>query len=248
MAAALCSAALVIVAAAGAAPRPVRARRARPRESARRTVAGALVRHRRARPRSVDARAVRRARLARRRTAVRRGGRRDRRHGRRRQRTSSAAAIDAVLMRITDAVLSMPRLLLLMVAAAILQPVDRRSWSCSSAWSAGWKPRASPARRFLASARARVRARRPRARRLVMAAGRRAHLLPIAAPAIAVSTTLAVGRGILLESTLSFFGVGVQPPAASWGNMLYQAQSTMTHRAVARVVSRRVHLRHRGGD
>ena len=55
-----------------------------------------------------------------------------------------------------------------------------------------------------------------------------AHLLPLAAPAIAVSTTLAVGRGILLESTLSFFGVGVQPPAASWGNMLYQAQSTMT--------------------
>ena len=54
-----------------------------------------------------------------------------------------------------------------------------------------------------------------------------AHLLPIAAPAIAVSTTLAVGRGILLESALSFFGVGVQPPAASWGNMLYQAQSTM---------------------
>ena len=44
----------------------------------------------------------------------------------------------------------------------------------------------------------------------------------------ALAATLAVGRGILLESTLSFFGVGVQPPAASWGNMLYQAQSTMT--------------------
>ena len=40
--------------------------------------------------------------------------------------------------------------------------------------------------------------------------------------------TLAVGRGILLESALSFFGVGVQPPAASWGNMLYQAQTTMS--------------------
>ena len=38
---------------------------------------------------------------------------------------------------------------------------------------------------------------------------------------------LAVGRSILLESALSFFGVGVQPPTASWGNMLYQAQATM---------------------
>ena len=40
--------------------------------------------------------------------------------------------------------------------------------------------------------------------------------------------TLAIGRGILLESALSFFGVGVQPPTASWGNMLYQAQTTMS--------------------
>ena len=54
-----------------------------------------------------------------------------------------------------------------------------------------------------------------------------AHLLPNAAPAIIVSVTLAVGRGILLESALSFFGVGVRPPQASWGNMLYQAQATL---------------------
>jgi peptide/nickel transport system permease protein len=51
--------------------------------------------------------------------------------------------------------------------------------------------------------------------------------MPNVAPLLAVATTLAVGRGILLESALSFFGVGVQPPTASWGNMLYQAQSTM---------------------
>ena len=54
-----------------------------------------------------------------------------------------------------------------------------------------------------------------------------AHLLPNAAQAVTVSITLAVARGILLESTLSFFGVGVRPPAASWGNMLYQAQATL---------------------
>jgi peptide/nickel transport system permease protein len=54
------------------------------------------------------------------------------------------------------------------------------------------------------------------------------HVLPSALPAATVATTIAVGRGILLESALSFFGVGVQPPTASWGNMLYQAQTTMS--------------------
>jgi peptide/nickel transport system permease protein len=54
------------------------------------------------------------------------------------------------------------------------------------------------------------------------------HVVPGAFPAATVATTIAVGRGILLESALSFFGVGVQPPTASWGNMLYQAQTTMT--------------------
>ena len=54
------------------------------------------------------------------------------------------------------------------------------------------------------------------------------HVLPNAIPAAMVASTIAVGRGILLESVLSFFGVGVQPPTASWGNMLYQAQTTMT--------------------
>jgi peptide/nickel transport system permease protein len=53
------------------------------------------------------------------------------------------------------------------------------------------------------------------------------HLLPNAAQAVAVSLTLAVARGILLESALSFFGVGVRPPQASWGNMLYESQATL---------------------
>ena len=54
------------------------------------------------------------------------------------------------------------------------------------------------------------------------------HLLVNASGAIRVAAVLAVGRAILVESALSFFGVGVQPPAASWGSMLYQAQSAMT--------------------
>jgi peptide/nickel transport system permease protein len=54
------------------------------------------------------------------------------------------------------------------------------------------------------------------------------HVLPNVAHLVVVSATLSVARSMLLESALSFFGVGVQPPAASWGNMLYQAQATMT--------------------
>jgi len=133
--------------------------------------------------------------------------------------------IDSVLMRATDAVLSMPRLLLLMVAAAILTPSI--PLLVVLVGLVGWMETARVTRAAILAARERefvlaARALGASSWRLLSA-----HLLPIAAPAIAVSTTLAVGRGILLESTLSFFGVGVQPPAASWGSMLYQAQSAM---------------------
>ncbi|MGZ3674981.1 MAG: ABC transporter permease [Ktedonobacterales bacterium] len=46
------------------------------------------------------------------------------------------------------------------------------------------------------------------------------HILPNAAGPIIVSATLLVGGAIITESTLSFFGFGIQPPTPSWGNML----------------------------
>jgi len=50
------------------------------------------------------------------------------------------------------------------------------------------------------------------------------HILPnVVSPAI-VATTLSVGSIILLESVLSFLGLGIQPPLPSWGNMLTNAQ------------------------
>ena len=51
-----------------------------------------------------------------------------------------------------------------------------------------------------------------------------AHILPNAISPIIVATTLSVGTIILLESVLSFLGLGIQPPMASWGNMLNNAQ------------------------
>ncbi|MFF0447915.1 ABC transporter permease [Streptomyces sp. NPDC004609] len=49
------------------------------------------------------------------------------------------------------------------------------------------------------------------------------HLLPNLVGVIAVNVSLAVAAAIILESTLSFLGFGVQPPQSSWGNMLTQA-------------------------
>src|SRR5688572_7976863 len=133
--------------------------------------------------------------------------------------------IDALLMRVADAILAVPRLPLLMIASVILRPsvpllillVAAVSWM-ETARVVRAEVRSLATRGFVEAARA-------------MGSGAVAsmwrHILPNVFPTLVVASTLAVGRSILLESALSFFGVGVQPPSASWGNMLYQAQATM---------------------
>jgi peptide/nickel transport system permease protein len=133
---------------------------------------------------------------------------------------------DAVLMRLTDAALAVPRLLLLMVAAAVLNPSI--PLLVLLVGLVGWMETARVTRSIVLAAREREFVLAARAAGATPARVVTAHLLPMALPAIALSGTLAVGRGILTESALSFFGVGVQPPAASWGNMLYQAQASMS--------------------
>jgi peptide/nickel transport system permease protein len=51
------------------------------------------------------------------------------------------------------------------------------------------------------------------------------HVLPNALGPILVNATFGVAGAILMEAGLSFLGLGVQPPTASWGNMLSDAQS-----------------------
>lgn len=53
------------------------------------------------------------------------------------------------------------------------------------------------------------------------------HILPNILGPIIVGTTLGVGNAIIIESSLSFLGLGVQPPTPTWGNMLQQSQETM---------------------
>ena len=50
------------------------------------------------------------------------------------------------------------------------------------------------------------------------------HLLSNVMAPVIVSATLYVGAAILSESTISYFGLGIQPPVPSWGNMLQNAQ------------------------
>lgn len=133
---------------------------------------------------------------------------------------------DDVLMRFTDAMLSVPRLPLLMIAAVVLEPgvpmlvvlVGLVGWM-ETARVVRTEVRSLASRDYVSAATATG----MRAGRVLLR-----HVLPGALPVVSVAMTLAVARGILLESALSFFGVGVQPPTASWGNMLYQAQATMT--------------------
>jgi peptide/nickel transport system permease protein len=53
------------------------------------------------------------------------------------------------------------------------------------------------------------------------------HILPNAAAPVLVSATLGVAGAILVESSLSFLGLGVQPPTPSWGNMLMEGKEVM---------------------
>ncbi|MFN8800804.1 MAG: ABC transporter permease [Gemmatimonas sp.] len=133
---------------------------------------------------------------------------------------------DDVLMRVTDAMLSMPRLPLLMLAAAIVQPTVPMLIGLVAL--SGWMETARVVRAEVQSLATRDFVQAARAVGAAPFRVWRRHLLPAVVPTLSVATTLAIGRAILLESSLSFFGVGVQPPTASWGNMLYQAQSTMS--------------------
>jgi len=137
----------------------------------------------------------------------------------------TGGATDATLMRVTDGMLAMPRLPLLMLAAVVLQPSVPLLIALIG--FAGWMEMARVVRAEFSTLRDRGFVESARASGAGHLRVLARHLLPNAAHAVAVSVTLAVARGILLESALSFFGVGVRPPAASWGNMLYAAQAAL---------------------
>jgi peptide/nickel transport system permease protein len=56
-----------------------------------------------------------------------------------------------------------------------------------------------------------------------------AHIVPNVAAPLLVAVTLGIGNAILFEAALSLLGLGIQPPTASWGNMLNNAQEMVQH-------------------
>ena len=147
--------------------------------------------------------------------------------------------LDALLMRVTDGVMALPLLPLLIVLAAI-DPAKLGIGEETRASEAfvvarlvviialvGWTGAARLVRAQTLSVKTRdyVRA----ATALGASSGRimTVHILPNVASPMVVAATLSVGNIILVESALSFLGLGVQPPMASWGNMLTGAMNVI---------------------
>jgi peptide/nickel transport system permease protein len=126
--------------------------------------------------------------------------------------------IDRFLMGAADALLAIPRLILLLVCAALWRPGTVTVVAVLVA--TGWMAVARLVRAEVLGIRARpfVEAAAALGARPPRILWR--HVLPNALGPAIVAITLGVGGAILLESGLSFLGLGVQPPQPSWGNMI----------------------------
>ncbi len=126
--------------------------------------------------------------------------------------------VDRVAMAVSDAMLSLPRLILLLLVAALWRPgAGAVVWVLAMT---GWMGVARLVRGEVLGIRQLLYV---DAAHALGAGGWRLvwrHVLPNALGPALVATTLGVGNAILLESGLAFLGLGVQPPHPSWGNMI----------------------------
>ncbi len=151
----------------------------------------------------------------------------------------AGGAVDVLMSRFTDAMLAIPQFPLLLILSGLLASRDF-PWAVRLGELLGpaksiviiivvitalsWMPAFRLVRGEILSLKEREFA---LASRAVGASSARIvlrHLLPNALHILIVQSTLMVGEAILIESGLSFLGLGIQPPAVSWGNMLSRAQ------------------------
>jgi peptide/nickel transport system permease protein len=134
--------------------------------------------------------------------------------------------VDTILMRFVDMMFSFPRLFLLiifgvffkgMTLGVIVLVLGLLSWMTTSRLVRA-QFLSLKEREFVLAARAVG----VKDMRIILR-----HLLPNALAPIIVAATLGVASAIISESTLSFLGLGIQPPTPSWGNMLRDATSDM---------------------
>jgi peptide/nickel transport system permease protein len=130
--------------------------------------------------------------------------------------------VDTVLMRITDVVLSFPILLFCVALIAITGPSTRNVMLVIA--FGYWTYLARIVRGLVLSLKEREFVTAARTLGLGHAAILRRHILPHLVPAIIVYSTLGVATSILIEASLSYLGIGVPLPQASWGQMISQGQ------------------------
>jgi peptide/nickel transport system permease protein len=130
---------------------------------------------------------------------------------------------DRVIMRIADMQLAVPMILLALLIVSLAGPSLRNLILVLALTS--WVRYARVVRAQVLSLRSRdfitaARAIDASALRIILM-----HILPNVVGAIVVVGTLELARAILLESSLSFLGMGVQPPTPSWGRMLAEGRT-----------------------
>jgi peptide/nickel transport system permease protein len=126
--------------------------------------------------------------------------------------------VDRALMAVCDALLAIPRLVLLLLCAALWKPGLGTVVIVLAA--TGWMAIARLTRAEVITARSRPYVDAARALGARSARTLWRHVIPNAIGPALAATTLGVGSAIMLESGLSFLGLGVQPPTPSWGNMI----------------------------
>jgi peptide/nickel transport system permease protein len=143
--------------------------------------------------------------------------------------------LDSILMRLTDAFLSLPTLLVLILLSAILREVDIPLFESNSVLTIAlvigilsWMTFARLVRALFLTLReldfvSATRALGGSDFRIIVG-----HILPNSIGPIIVEATLELGYAIIEESGLSFLGFGIQPPTPSWGNLLSNAQENFT--------------------
>jgi len=148
--------------------------------------------------------------------------------------------LDAFLMRFTDGVIALPLLPLLIVLAALdlgktglpEAIVDSENVSLYRIIAIvalfGWTTVARLVRGAALTLRERDFVLAAKAQGASAVRIMTVHILPNLASPIIVATTLSVGNIILVESVLSFLGLGIQPPIPSWGNLLTNAQGLIS--------------------
>ena len=131
--------------------------------------------------------------------------------------------VDVILMRFTDGMLSIPLFFLLLTALTVF---DRSAFIIM--FFIGLSRWMTPARVVRSEVLKNKTEEYVLAARALGAGPIRImfkHLLPQAIPSMLVAASFGIAQAILIESALSYIGLGIQPPMPSWGNMLLDAQS-----------------------